>query len=83
MISVAFCVFEVGRAEPCWPVCCAEDLFGCERKERFHFMTSHMQTITSKTLTSDGLFPLPDSDSDSDSDYKPYGYIVLCRTCFY
>ena len=32
-----------------------------------------------------GLFPLPDSDpdSDSDSDSKPYGYIVLCRTCFH
>ena len=31
-----------------------------------------------------GSFPLPDSDSDSDSDLdsKPYGYIVLCRTCF-
>ena len=30
-------------------------------------------------------FPLPDSDSDlnSDSDSKPYGYIVLCRTCFH
>ena len=28
-----------------------------------------------------GLFPLLDSDSDSDS--KPYGYIVLCRTCFH
>ena len=33
----------------------------------------------------DGLFPLPDSNSDSDldSDSKPYGYIVLCRTCFH
>ena len=32
-----------------------------------------------------GSFPLPDSDSDSDSDLdsKPYGYIVLCRTCFH
>ena len=30
-----------------------------------------------------GSFPLPDSDSDSDSDSKPYGYIVLCRTCFH
>ena len=33
----------------------------------------------------DGSFLLPDSDSesDSDSDFKPYGYIVLCRTCFH
>ena len=32
-----------------------------------------------------GLFPLPDSDSDSDSDTdsKPYGYIILCWTCFH
>ena len=32
-----------------------------------------------------GLFQLPnsDSDSDSDSDSKPYGYMVLCRTCFH
>ena len=32
-----------------------------------------------------GLFALSDLDSVSDSDlhYKPYGYIVLCRTCFH
>ena len=30
-----------------------------------------------------GSFTLPDSDSDSDLDSKPYGYIVLCRTCFH
>ena len=32
-----------------------------------------------------GLFPLLDSDSDSEShsDSKPYGYIVLCKTCFH
>ena len=36
-------------------------------------------------MYTDGSFPLPDSDSDSDSDSnsKPYGYIVLCRTCLH
>ena len=35
-------------------------------------------------LTTYGLFPLSDpySHSDLDSDSKPYGCIVLCRTCF-
>ena len=35
--------------------------------------------LYSEYLSSNGLFPLLDPESDS----KPYGYIVLCRTCFH
>ena len=44
----------------------------------------HSTDVTVTHAPCYGLFPMPHSDSDSvsDSDSKPYGYVVLCRTCF-
>ena len=51
----------------------------------FRFQFKLPTTVMKSGLESNGSSPLLnyESDLDSDSDSKPYGYIVLCRTCFH
>ena len=82
------------KREPMYETCCkrVQMYQTCCRRDPVYqvFTESLSPTILTQYHASIlfqhyGLFPLTDSDSDSisDSDSKPYGYIVLCRTCFH